>query len=169
MARKARVEYQGAVYHVLDRGDRREAIFLDDWEQAHGLNASDDGGDNGPWGDPDGDGLTNFREFQAGTDPSKANPIHGVSGYAQWEYWDNIRSSSRRQTGLEALKSNAAFPLKPTERDWVIRLEGLPEFGEFYGSRLRAYVIPPVTGEYRLSCCEQRRTEMQRIFGPAFG
>ena len=27
MARKARVEYQGAVYHVLDRGDRREAIF----------------------------------------------------------------------------------------------------------------------------------------------
>jgi hypothetical protein len=57
MARKARVEYEGAVYHVLDRGDRREAIFLDDWEQARGLNASDGGGDNGPWGDPDGDGL----------------------------------------------------------------------------------------------------------------
>ena len=30
MARKARVEYEGAVYHVLDRGDRREAIFKDD-------------------------------------------------------------------------------------------------------------------------------------------
>ena len=30
MARKARVEFEGAVYHVLDRGDRREAIFLDD-------------------------------------------------------------------------------------------------------------------------------------------
>jgi len=27
MARKARVEFEGAVYHVLDRGDRREAIF----------------------------------------------------------------------------------------------------------------------------------------------
>jgi hypothetical protein len=27
MARKARVEYEGAVYHDLDRGDRREAIF----------------------------------------------------------------------------------------------------------------------------------------------
>ena len=29
MARKARVEYGGALYHVLDRGDRREAIFRD--------------------------------------------------------------------------------------------------------------------------------------------
>ena len=30
MPRKARVEFPGAVYHVLDRGDRREAIFRDD-------------------------------------------------------------------------------------------------------------------------------------------
>ncbi len=29
MARRARVEYEGAVYHVLDRGDRREPIFQD--------------------------------------------------------------------------------------------------------------------------------------------
>jgi REP element-mobilizing transposase RayT len=30
MARKLRVEYPGAIYHVLNRGDRREAIFLAD-------------------------------------------------------------------------------------------------------------------------------------------
>jgi putative transposase len=30
MARKLRVEYEGAIYHVMNRGDRREAIFLDD-------------------------------------------------------------------------------------------------------------------------------------------
>ena len=30
MARKLRVEYAGAVYHVMNRGDRREAIFKDD-------------------------------------------------------------------------------------------------------------------------------------------
>ena len=29
MARKLRVEYAGALYHVMNRGDRREAIFLD--------------------------------------------------------------------------------------------------------------------------------------------
>ena len=30
MARKLRVEYSGAIYHLLSRGDRREPIFLDD-------------------------------------------------------------------------------------------------------------------------------------------
>src|SRR5271170_1019921 len=30
MARKLRVEYRGAVYHVMNRGDRRESIFLDE-------------------------------------------------------------------------------------------------------------------------------------------
>jgi putative transposase len=30
MARKLRVEYPGAVYHVPSRGDRREASFKDD-------------------------------------------------------------------------------------------------------------------------------------------
>ncbi len=30
MARKVRVEYSGAIYHVMNRGDRREAIFKDD-------------------------------------------------------------------------------------------------------------------------------------------
>ena len=30
MARKLRVQYPGAMYHVMNRGDRREAIFADD-------------------------------------------------------------------------------------------------------------------------------------------
>jgi len=30
MARKLRVEYPGAIYHVMNRGDRREDIFRDD-------------------------------------------------------------------------------------------------------------------------------------------
>jgi hypothetical protein len=30
MARKLRVEYPGAIYHVINRGDRREPIFRDD-------------------------------------------------------------------------------------------------------------------------------------------
>ena len=30
MARRARVQFEGALYHVLDRGDRRESIFRDD-------------------------------------------------------------------------------------------------------------------------------------------
>jgi putative transposase len=34
MARKLRVQYQGAFYHVINRGDRREAIFLDDQDRS---------------------------------------------------------------------------------------------------------------------------------------
>ena len=30
MARPARIEYEGAFYHVMNRGNRREDIFLDD-------------------------------------------------------------------------------------------------------------------------------------------
>jgi REP element-mobilizing transposase RayT len=30
MARKLRLEYEGAIYHVMNRGDRREPIFKDD-------------------------------------------------------------------------------------------------------------------------------------------
>jgi REP element-mobilizing transposase RayT len=30
MARKLRIEYAGAIYHVMNRGDRRELIFMDD-------------------------------------------------------------------------------------------------------------------------------------------
>jgi putative transposase len=30
MARKLRVEYPGAVYHMMNRGDRREPIFRDE-------------------------------------------------------------------------------------------------------------------------------------------
>ena len=30
VARKLRVEYAGAIYHVMNRGDRRKSIFRDD-------------------------------------------------------------------------------------------------------------------------------------------
>jgi len=30
MARTLRIQYPGAIYHVMNRGDRREAIFEDD-------------------------------------------------------------------------------------------------------------------------------------------
>ena len=33
MARKLRMEYPGAVYHVMNRGERRDAIFKDDQDR----------------------------------------------------------------------------------------------------------------------------------------
>jgi putative transposase len=37
MARKLRVEYAGAIYHLINRGDRREDIFLDDRDRSRFL------------------------------------------------------------------------------------------------------------------------------------
>jgi len=33
MARKLRIQYPGAIYHVMNRGDRRELIFADDQDR----------------------------------------------------------------------------------------------------------------------------------------
>jgi hypothetical protein len=41
----------------------------DGWEVKYNLDPNDPYGDNGPYGDPDGDGLTNLQEYQHGTDP----------------------------------------------------------------------------------------------------
>src|SRR6185436_4602929 len=37
MPRKLRLEYEGALYHVMNRGDRREPIFKDDSDRQHFL------------------------------------------------------------------------------------------------------------------------------------
>ena len=33
MARKLRIQYPGAIYHIMNRGDRREPIFKDDHDR----------------------------------------------------------------------------------------------------------------------------------------
>jgi putative transposase len=33
MPRQLRIEYPGAIYHVMNRGDRREPIFQDDTDR----------------------------------------------------------------------------------------------------------------------------------------
>ncbi len=40
MARKLRFEYPGAIYHVINRGDRREAIFQDDTDRHRSVSSS---------------------------------------------------------------------------------------------------------------------------------
>jgi hypothetical protein len=41
MARRLRIEYPGAIYHVMHRGDRREPIFQDDRDRKQFLATRD--------------------------------------------------------------------------------------------------------------------------------
>jgi len=42
MARTLRVEYSGAIYHVMNRGDRRERIFVDDADRRRFVDTLDE-------------------------------------------------------------------------------------------------------------------------------
>ncbi len=42
MARKLRIQYPGAVYHVMNRGDRRESIFHDDADRQRFIETLDE-------------------------------------------------------------------------------------------------------------------------------
>ena len=49
MARRLRVEYAGAIYHVMNRGDHREAIFADDEDRKRFLETLGEACDKTDW------------------------------------------------------------------------------------------------------------------------
>ena len=49
MARKLRVQYPGAIYHVMSRGDRREEIFEDDTDRELFLQTLGEAGQKTDW------------------------------------------------------------------------------------------------------------------------
>jgi putative transposase len=49
MARKLRVQYPGAIYHVMNRGDRREPIFADDRDRRRFLDTLSEAGAKTGW------------------------------------------------------------------------------------------------------------------------
>ena len=49
MARKLRLEYAGAIYHLMNRGDRREAIFRDDTDREQFVQTLGQACERGGW------------------------------------------------------------------------------------------------------------------------
>jgi hypothetical protein len=71
------------------------------YELVYGLNPWDPEGDNGTYGDPDGDGYTNLEEFLNNThcrDPG-SSPGHGIGEAREWLWSGYTEGNDRKDTG----------------------------------------------------------------------
>ena len=115
----------------------------DDWQRTHGLTVTNTGAEameSGEYGDPDGDGLTNYQEWQNDSDPLVAN---GIAGFWTHEWYGSVAGS--RITDL----LGASGLLRTPD---LVRLSDTTEhfvnFGYDYGERFRATIKPAVAGDY---------------------
>ncbi|MGL1888879.1 MAG: cellulase family glycosylhydrolase [Reichenbachiella sp.] len=67
----------------------------------------------------------------------------GGSGSILREYWSNITG-----TGISDLTGNTNYPNNPSGSDQITTFEGPINWANNYGSRIRGYVHPPVSGSY---------------------
>ncbi len=67
----------------------------------------------------------------------------GGSGTILREYWLNVTGGT-----VASLTSNAAYPNSPTGSGSLTSFEGPTNTADNYGSRVRGYVHPPITGAY---------------------
>jgi hypothetical protein len=116
----------------------------DAWKRRWGLDPASGEGPAGPWGDPDADGLPNWQEQLAGTNPLAAD-AEGRAGLVRWEIWRDIPGQY-----VFDLSRSAAFPQGPREVRHRDRLEIPVGNGDNYGSRLRGLLKAPASGEFTL-------------------
>lgn len=115
----------------------------DDWEVANGLTVTNSGTTarlHGEYGDPDNDGLTNFQEYQNGSNPLTAG---GIAGKWTHELYSDIGGD--RVVDL----IGASGLLRAPDLTRVSEsTEHFRNYANNYGQRFRATVTAPVSGSY---------------------
>jgi hypothetical protein len=127
----------------------------DDWEVSYGLSTtatSGAEGTDGKEGDPDLDGLSNYAEWLAGSNPVEYGRIAG--GLTR-EVWTDISGAT-----VSTLTSDPKFIEKPAVRDFLAGADAVRNLADSYGQRLRGYVIIPATGNYRFHISGDDRAEL---------
>jgi hypothetical protein len=71
-------------------------------------------------------------------------------------HWDGIGGSAL----VSGLTSASTYPNTPTSEDLLTSAEGLANRADNYGTVLRGYLIPPVTGAYRLFIASDDASEL---------
>ena len=112
--------------------------------------------------DADGDALLNTQEYLTGNSPnlgdsdSDGTPdLVEAKGTVTIEYYDGISGQS-----VTDLTAHASFPDSPTQRLYRTLMEGVQSFGDIYGSRMRAYLEAPVTGDYKFWIASDDSSEL---------
>ncbi|HEX5221035.1 MAG TPA: Ig-like domain-containing protein [Verrucomicrobiae bacterium] len=102
------------------------------------------------WGDPVASGtFTNSTALQSVQFSAPA--LGSIARY----YWTNISGSS-----LSSLTNLLAFPHYPDGTSFTNVFEGPPTFGDFYGTRMFGYLIPPTSGDYTFWIASDDNSEL---------
>src|SRR6202007_1063182 len=107
MPRQLRIEYPGAIYHVMNRGDRREAIFSDDADRKRFLEPLGEACEKTDWQVHAYCLMPNH--FHLVVETPNANLVAGM----KWFLGTYTSRFNRRQKEF-----------KPVERGWCLGDEG---------------------------------------------
>ena len=124
--------------YVVPRLDDDGDGLPDPWERKHKL--SPDRPDPAH-ADTDGDMLTTLEEYQHGTDPNDPLAYKPVKGLLRLERWNG--------PGGGRIEDLAQRTVKESLSGYQVGLERRAARGDHYGVRLRGWIDPPATGEYR--------------------
>ena len=125
MPRKARVEFAGAVYHLLDRGDRREAIFRDDRDRETFLSTLGQACKRTGWRVHAWVLMTNHYHLLVET--PEANLVAGMRWF-QTTY--TVRFNRRHQLSGHLFQGRyKAVVVDPEETEYFVTLSGNGETG----------------------------------------
>lgn len=128
----------------------------DDWQRDKGLDGRPD---RGSWADADGDGVCNFAEFAAGTDP--LNPA-SESGVLLWERWHGIYGAQ-----VADLLRDTRFTGGADDAEFVRSGMTPVSASGNHASRLSGCLVPAESGEFQLAVSGDDATELW--FSPGGG
>jgi len=88
-------------------------------------------------------------------DVEQSEPAADDTGHILREWWMPLNGEF-----VADLVDHPDFPHNPTGSEFITSLEAPREFGKDYGARIRGYLHPPVTGEYRFWIASDDRGEL---------
>ncbi len=121
-------------------GDGNDDGLPDGWQTETGVATTEE---PDSWGDPDGDGVANFDEFVAGSDPLDGGE---TKGFLLWESWHGIEGAN-----VADLIRSQAFHGIPDRVEYLHGAETPSTQSGIYGSRLSGYIVPTESGSYELA------------------